>query len=369
MVSDEQPGRAPASPRRSRASAWTRLRGRLELSSASASFGLTAVLLVGVLAVELVMIGSYVGALHEPKPRDVPIAIVGPPEVAGPIADRLARAGDALDPRVLPAPAAARRAIDDREVYAALIPGRRSDRLVVAEAASAPVAELLPAALERVEPPGRRLVVERVKRLPSDDPRGLSPFYLIVGWLLGGYVGATVLGLARGGGARTLRLAGLRLAVLGAYALASGVLGTVLVQELVGVLEGSTLALMGAGALMVFATGAATAALQSLLGIAGTALAIVVFVAIGNPASGGPLASELLMPALWRDIGAFLPPGAGTSLVRNIAYFDGNAVGGPLLVLGAYALVGSLIAIGVRGRSVPASREEAEATAGLAAAA
>lgn len=40
-------------------------------------------------------------------------------------------------------------------------------------------------------------------------------------------------------------------------------------------------------ALLVFATAAATAALQVMFGIVGTALAVMLFVALGNPASGG----------------------------------------------------------------------------------
>ena len=350
----ERPQAPRATPARD---LWQRLRGSLELSAAGATVRLTAALLVGVLAIELAMIGSYVAALHAPEPRDVPIAVAGPPTVADAVAQRLGR-GDTLDPRAVADARAALRAIDEREVYAALVVGRSADRLVVAPAASAAIAELLPAALRRAEPPGRRLSVTTVRPLPASDPRGISPFYLVVGWVVGGYLGATVLGLARGGAARDRRAALLRLAALAAYAAVSGVLGALLVQEVIGVLEGRTLALAGVGALLVFAAGAATAALQSLLGIAGTALAILLFVVLGNPGSGGPLATELLMPELWRELGPLLPPGAGTEIVRNVSYFDANAVGSPLLVLLAYALLGSLVVIlAARARRAPSAVE------------
>lgn len=345
-----------------------RLRARLELSSGSATPSLTAVLLAGALALQLAMIGSYVGALHAPKARDVPVAVAGPAQLTAPLQARL-RQGGILAPRPARDGAAARRAIDERDVYAALIPGRTSDTLLTAPAASAAIADLLPVALRRLEPPGRRLNVEVVRPLPASDPRGISPFYLVVGWLVGGYVGATLLGLARGGAARSRRRAAARLGALALYALASGILGTLLVQDVVGVLKGDTLALAAVGALVVFATGAATAALQALFGIAGTALAILLFVALGNPASGGPLATELLMPDLWRAVGGLLPPGAGTTLVRNISYFDGNAIGRPLLVLAGYALVGGLIAALVAHRGAPTTATEAQASASAALAA
>jgi hypothetical protein len=279
----------------------------------------------------------------------VPIAVVGPPALTAATLAKL-RSGDVLAPRSVPDLEAAQRAIDRREVYAALIPGRSSDRLVVAQAASASVAELLPVALRKIEPAGRRLSVQTVKPLPASDPRGLSAFYLVVGWLVGGYLAATILGLARGGVASNPRLAARRVAALAGYAVLSGILGTLLVQQAVGVLGGNFLALAAVGALLVFATAVASAALQALLGIVGTALAVVLFVALGNPASGGPLASEMLMPDLWRAIGSVLPPGAGTELVRNITYFDANAIAGPLVVLLAYAAVGVLGMLLIVGR-------------------
>lgn len=340
------------------------LREHLELGRGATGLPLSGVLLLGVLVLQLVMIGSYVGALHEPRPREVPLAVVGSPVATRELTARL-RQGGVLDARPVASLAAARAAIDDREVSGALIPGGDRDRLLVASAASSSLAEVLPAILRRAAPAGRRLVVQDVKPLPSDDPRGLSPFYLVVGWLVGGYVGATVLGLARGGAARDRRGAAWRLVALAGYALASGLLGTLVVQGLVGVLDGNTIALAAAGTLVVFAVGAATAALQGLLGIVGTAIAILLFVALGNPASGGPLATELIMPAPWREIGPFLPPGAGTTLTRNIAYFDGAATLGAIAVLGAYAIAGALVVLAVGKR--PGRRravEESETAAG-----
>ncbi len=346
-----------------------RLRRQLELGRGKSTVGLTAALLLAVLLVELVMIGSYVGALHSPTPRDVPVAVAGPPTVVrGLEASIRAQTGNALELEKVKDPAAAIEAIDQRRVYAALIGGARSDRLLVASAASALIAEELPRQLRQVEPPRRVLTVRDVMPLPASDSRGISPFYLVVGWLVGGYLGATILGLARGSAARSRRLAATRIGALAAYAALSGVLGTLLAQEWIGVLAGNTLALMGVGALMVFATGAATAAFQSLLGVAGTALAVVLFVAIGNPTSGGPLASQLLTHGFWADVGPFLPPGAGTTLVRNVAYFDGNAVGAALLVLAAYATLGAAVTIAVGGRR-SGSDDEVELTAGVAGAA
>jgi hypothetical protein len=71
-------------------------------------------------------------------------------------------------------------------------------------------------------------------------------------------------------------------------------------------------------------------------------IAVVLFVLIGNPASGNGSAPELL-PDFWRAIGQLMPPGAGGTSLRNTAYFDGNAVAGPLVVLSAFVAAGAAL--------------------------
>ncbi len=85
-----------------------------------------------------------------------------------------------------------------------------------------------------------------------------------------------------------------------------------------------------------------TLALQALTGIVGIGLAVLIVVIAGNPSAGGAFPLPML-PDFWRAIGPALPPGAGTWTARSIAYFRGNAVTGPLLVLSAWAVVGTAV--------------------------
>ncbi|MFD4778959.1 DUF3533 domain-containing protein, partial [Streptomyces sp. NPDC058427] len=96
--------------------------------------------------------------------------------------------------------------------------------------------------------------------------------------------------------------------------------------------------------LVVFASGAVGVALQSLAGTVGLGLTILIFTILGNPSSGGVYPASLL-PPFWRAIGQALPPGAGTTVVRNTVYFDGNATTGALWILGAWAFGGIAAAI------------------------
>jgi hypothetical protein len=120
--------------------------------------------------------------------------------------------------------------------------------------------------------------------------------------------------------------------------------------------------------LTVAGVGSATVALQGLLGVAGTGVAILVFVVLGNPSAGGAAAPELL-PGFWRQLGPLIPPGAATSAVRSVVYFPDGSLGGPLLVLLGWLVAGTLAAVAFGGRGRGLSEAEAEASAAGAAAA
>jgi hypothetical protein len=81
-----------------------------------------------------------------------------------------------------------------------------------------------------------------------------------------------------------------------------------------------------------------------IAGPAGTALAGLLIVPIGVPASGGPVGAGFV-PGWYADFGEFLPVSAGINAVRNIVYFDGSAIGARLLVLSAWAAGGLLLTL------------------------
>jgi len=113
------------------------------------------------------------------------------------------------------------------------------------------------------------------------------------------------------------------------------------------------------GMLTVAAAGIVTTALQAAFGIIGTGIAILVFVVLGNPSSGGPFPPELL-PEPWQSVGPYIPTGAATSAIRDIAYFPDASLGEAFIVLGAWILAGAVAALLLsRGRHSPGEREHA----------
>ena len=82
------------------------------------------------------------------------------------------------------------------------------------------------------------------------------------------------------------------------------------------------------------------------LGAPGIGLGVLVVFLFGNPISAVAAAPELL-PQPWGTIGQLLPPGAGATLLRSEAFFDGAGSAAPLWTLVAWAVVGLLlVAIG-----------------------
>ncbi|MFC8455243.1 DUF3533 domain-containing protein [Kitasatospora sp. NPDC057223] len=307
-----------------------------------------ALLVIAVLLLQLGFIVSYVGALHHPSPHELSIAVVAPPQVQ----PQLVAALEAVPDDAVRAVTAADRAeatarIKDQKIYAALVvdPAGTQDTLLVADArgpAAARAAETIVTELDRSQ--GRTVAVEDVVPLAAGDAEGLSSFYLVIGWCVGGYLVASILGISAGSRPANTDRAVIRLGVLALYSVAAGIGGALIVGPVLDALPGSTLGLLGLGSLVVFAVGAFTMAMQCLFGIVGIGLAVLLFVVLGNPSAGGVFPPPL-MPAFWRAIGAWFPNGAGTDVARSIAYFNGTGIAVPLMVLIAWAVVGVAVTL------------------------
>ncbi|WP_369143415.1 DUF3533 domain-containing protein [Streptomyces sp. R44] len=307
-----------------------------------------ALLVVGVFALQLLFITSYVGALHNPKPTDVPFGVVAPGQAATVLEDRLEKLpGDPLDPRVVADEAEARDQVLNRDIDGALIvdPRGRTDTLLVASGGGKVLSATLEAMITKLEAANQRLVrTVDVAPSSSQDFNGLSAFYLVIGWCVGGYICAAILAISAGSRPANRERAIIRLGVLALYSALGGLGGAIIVGPILGALPGSVAALWGLGTLVVFAVGAATLALQSVFGIVGIGLAILLIVIAGNPSAGGAFPLPML-PPFWRAIGPYLPPGAGTWAARSIAYFKGNGMTASMVVLSVWAIVGAAVTL------------------------
>jgi hypothetical protein len=321
-----------------------------------------ALVLLPALVLMLAFAFSYVGAFHDPTPHHVPVAVVGPPAVAAQL-NRLP--GDPLDARQASSRPDALSQIDDREVYGAY--EAATNRLFVASAANRATAIALERTFDLVAAAQRRPAVRvtDVKPLPPKDPNGTAAFYAMIAWVFGGYIGATLIGVIGTPRSHSRKRAAARIGALAGFGVVAGILSVVMLPASFDVFSGRVVALCAIAALTIFASGAATAGIQAAAGPAGTGLVILVFVILGNAASGGPFARPLL-PGLWRTIGGVLPPGASVDLARSALFFDGSRIAGPILVLVGWAAFGAALMIALGGRIVTMVEAETEAAAGAA---
>lgn len=308
--------------------------------SAAPNRRLVAVVLLVPFVVALVL-WAFAWPAARMAPRDLPVGVVGSGPAADQLQDRLEARDGAFEIHRYGSGAAARTAIEHRTVYGAVAVTARGPELLTASAASPVVAQLLHDAVAAQAPDGVAVPVTDVVAAPAADPRGSVLGSSILPLAIAGVAtgaAVTLLGL-RGGRAAA--------ALLGVAALV-GMVAAALTDSWLGVLTGDWWSEAGAFGLTVLAIGGTVAGLAALIGTAGVGLGSLVMVLVGNPFSGVTSAPELL-PRPIGAIGQWLPPGAGGSLLRSVAFFDGNAVGLPLLALSLWALLG-LAAVLVGGR-------------------
>jgi hypothetical protein len=295
-------------------------------------------------AVIAIALGAvYLSIGHHPQPRDVPIAAVGTPAVAQAIE---AQAPDEFAVRAVPNRAAARQAIDERDVYAAVVPGKQGVReLLIASSASNQVANFMRKTLGAATPDNVPRIVD-VKPLPEDDSAGSSIPLLVQLLMLGGSVG--ILGF-RGVLPRFQagpRSGVLPIAALVAYAFAFGLAVTGISAAFGVGTDASVVDRVLVFSFISLAVTASTAAMVSLIGAAGAAVTGTLFFVIGAQISGGNTAFEFLSP-FWSGLGEHLPGGAGTTLVREVLYFPDASMTEPIATLAAYVGAGVLVVLGL----------------------
>jgi hypothetical protein len=277
-------------------------------------------------------------------PRDLPIGVAGPPPAAQALEQRLSANEGAFEIHRYADEAAARAAIEDREVYGAFAATPSGAKVLTASAASQPVAQLLAnAARETGASP-------EVVDVVSAGPAGGAIAASVLPLLIAGLVTAAVCSLL-------VPSVGRRAGLLVAVSILAGLVATAIAQGWLDVVRGDWIVNAAGLSLTIFAIAAIISGLRALFGVRGAIAGAVTLVLIGNPFSGVAQGPEML-PEPAGAIGQLMPPGAGGNLLRSTGYFDGAAAGGHIAVLAVWALVGlALLAVAaVRGRRTTAVR-------------
>ncbi|MFF4787056.1 ABC transporter permease [Streptomyces griseorubiginosus] len=266
-------------------------------------------------------------------PRDLPLGVAGPATATAQLEQQFARHEGAFEIHRYADEAAARSAIENRDVYGAVVVTPEGPELLTASAASPVVAQLLRQAVtEQATAKGSEVKTIDVVATPASDPRGAALSSSVLPLALAGLVAGAVVTL--------LGLRGFRaVAALTVAAALVGVVAAALAHSWLGALTGNWWAEAGTLGLATLAVSAAVAGLAALVGPAGIGAVAFLVMFLGNPFSGAASAPQLL-PEPVGAVGQWLPPGASASLLRSVSFFDGAAATGPALTLTWWAVLG-----------------------------
>ena len=250
--------------------------GRRPLARHRALAGFTAASAVFV----AVFVALTLSAFHEPTPHDLPVGIVGSAAATAQVEHAL----DSAVPggfrfRSYPSAASATTGIAQREVSGALVASGANLRLLVTQAGGTGPDQALSGALAAVAArSGRHLTVSDVVPPRASDSQALSSWFIVLSVLIpslaAGSASAMIFRRARRAWS---------VAAPAAVAVASGLVAAAIADGLAGL--GNYAAIAGLVALFSLAVAAPTAVLARIWPPL-VALAVLVFIVFGIPASG-----------------------------------------------------------------------------------
>ncbi|MCE0765174.1 hypothetical protein LWC35_20045 [Pseudonocardia kujensis] len=326
-----------------------------------------AVAILGALATAAMMQAlfstTYMASGHSPVADQMPVGVVG----TSPLIGQVQQQGYSLAVHQYSSTAEAQQAIDQGELFAAVVPGASpatSILLVVPTQSDLAPLDLADQFERAAAATGQQLQVQASEPTPlaSGDPYGIVLSIMLAPLLIGGYNASTALM-----GATATATAPWRVGILCGFAVAGGLLVSLIVGPLLhGYPPGSFWLVWPIAALIIAVVALFASVLQKLLGPVGTLLTVFVVMLLGNPSSGGANGVPYL-PGFWRDLGPYLPPRNAYLLLRNTVYFDGHGIAPHLWVLLGYlvaaGVISSLLGWFRTPRSPISSETESQATA------
>ena len=300
-----------------------------------------------------IFVALTLSAFHKPTPHDLPVGIVGPAAVTRHVEHALdGAAPGAFRFRSYPSEASATTGIAQREVDGALVASGANLRLLVTQAGGTGPEQALSGGFAAVAArSGRQLTVSDVVPPRASDSQALSSWFVVLSVLIPSLAAGSASALAFRRAPRAWAVA-----APVAAAVVSGVVAAAIADGIAGL--GNYAAIAGIVALFSLAVAAPTAVLARIRPPL-VALAVLVFIVFGIPASGGPANLASFTPGFLRVLSPVLPLGIAAGSIRNVVYFGGHATNAYIWTLAAWALAGvaGLILVMALRRAAPALTE------------
>ncbi|HTZ43732.1 MAG TPA: hypothetical protein VMB79_07695 [Jatrophihabitans sp.] len=268
----------------------------------------------------------YVGAFHSSPPRHVPVGVTG---------DSPLRSGPALRVTRYPDAAALTRAVEHGTVVGGIAAGPQP-AVLIGLAQGKAATQFAQTTLTRAAPGAE---VRLLAPYGRGDPNGILAFFVSLSLLVPSIIVGTLLGISKTASTRV------RLATLVGYAALAAVVNWLIVGRWLGALTGPSwqyATVVGCYALAVAATCAGLAAWA----VQWVALAGIVFLGLGIPATGGPAGLTYFVPQLFQDLRDVVPPSVAVQGMRATEYFGGSGLWQACLTLIGWTVLGGLALAG-----------------------
>jgi nucleotide-binding universal stress UspA family protein len=287
---------------------------------------------------------------HQPTPHGVPVGIAGPSAVTSQVEHALDHAAPGgFSFTSYPSEASAVTGIAHRQVDGALVASGAGLKLLVTQAGgSAPEQALIGTFTAVAAKSGHQLTVSDVIPGRPGDSQGLSSFFMALSVLIPS--------LAAGSASAMVFRRARRSWAVGAPAAAAIVIGLAVAGIADGIDGlGNYPALAGILTLFSLAISAPTALLARIKPPL-TALAVLGFLVLGLPVSGGPAVMASFAAGFLHPLFPVLPLGITAATVRSVIYFGGHGITSYLWTLAGWAVAGGvgLVLITALRRQAPA---------------
>ena len=309
------------------------------------------------LTMVVMMLSLMLGAMYQPEPRDMPVAVVGA------TAEQAEQAVSGLDEqmsglfdlRAVDSADEARQQVRDRTVVAAFVlPSAENPTatLLTNEAGGMSAQQVVQSVFGQVAAGQQvELATENLAPLKDSDSMGMATMYLAMGWIMAGFM-IIVVGSTAAPASRPLR----RLVpIVLAWAVGISAFLWVIADVFVGAIDGHFWPLLAAGTVAVFCVAMFTAVFDRLIGMLAILPVIGILMFLGVPASGAAM-SIYMEPEIFRFLHEILPMPAAVESIRSILYFGGDTVWAHMLTLGIWGAV-SLIVVMIIDRFKPVRTE------------
>ncbi|MDO5617993.1 ABC transporter permease [Kocuria sp.] len=291
-----------------------------------------------VIVVSLMLLAFLLPAINSGA-KDLPLAVSGPDAAVTALTDQLNTADpEAFEITTYDSTQSVQTAVENRDAIGGISVQADGVVITTASGAGAPYSNMLQGIGSGLEQAGQTGTYQDVAPFPEDDPTGTAMTSLALPLVFGGMISAVVLSTVLKG-RPWHRLVGALV-----FAALAGTVVAAILQFGLNAMDAQYWAMAGAIAATIAAISLTIIGLASLFGAAGLGVGAVVMMFVANPLSGIAAGADWL-PAPWGAGGQLLPLGAGETIIRSVAYFDGAGTGSAPWVVLCWATVGVMLIV------------------------